>query len=243
MMKHLIKFLIIVIILSLASIKVLKAQDVNYNSIIVPVNAQNLTIEEKLVQIAWKNNPINKISDNNLEIAKRNISLSQVSWLENIRITANVNEFVINPASDIGNRAQFFPLYNFSATVSLGEFISNPQETKLAKIEYDNFKQNINQQKLYVRAETLRRYNDFLYYSKLLNIQVEKTDNAFNNFSLIEEQFLGGESSLELYNSAFSNYKNEQMQLENSKYNLKVSKLTLEEFIGINIEDFLQSNE
>jgi outer membrane protein TolC len=127
-------------------------QDINYDRIILPNNAENINLKERLVQLAWQNNPINKIQNNNVNIAKRNIKLERYGWLGNIRITANINEFVINPARDEFNRAQFFPLYNIGASIPLNIFLSNPQEIISAKLLHENEKYSLNQLKLETRS-------------------------------------------------------------------------------------------
>ena len=197
-------FSIIVFIISISNSF---AQDINYDQIILPENAIDISIEERLVQLAWKNNPINNIQQSNIEYARRNIKLAEASWLDNIRITGNINEFVINPSSDEFNRAQFFPLYNVSASIPLGIFISNPQRVKLSRIQHDIEQQNLNQQKLQIRARVLRNYENYLLNRELLAIQTEITENVYNTFALIEDKFKNGETTIEDYNQAFKNYK------------------------------------
>lgn len=218
------------------------AQEIDYNYIIPPASLEELTIEEKLVKLAWNNNPVSSINENNIEIAKHNLNIVNVSWLENIRVTGNVNEFVINPGSDLFNRAQFFPLYNISASINLDEFVTNPQRSKIAKLEYQNELETNNQQKLFIRAEVLRRYHEYKLQNQILEIQTEKTENALNNFNLVEEQFLDGETTLEIYNAAYNNHKNEQISLQRSQYNLDLAIVALEEIVGINIEEILSEN-
>lgn len=214
-------------------------QNIDFNTIILPEGIENITIEEKLVQLAWKNNPISHVSNNNLQIAKHNINLAGASWINNIRLTGNVNEFVIDPGSDQFNRAQFFPLYNISASFALGDFISNPQNVKIAKLEYQNELENINQQKLLIRAEVLRRFYEYQTTKKILDLESELTENALNTFSLIEEQFLNGETSIEKYNEAYKAHKSQQITLENIKNQLKNVEINIEELIGIDLESLL----
>ena len=215
------------------------SQNIDYNYIIIPEGAQDLTVEERLVQLAWKNNPVSNINNNNIQIAKHNLTLAQTSWLDNIVITGNVNEFVISPESDEFNRAQFFPLYNIGARISLGELIINPQKAKIARVEYENEMERLNQQKLFIRAEVLRRYNAYTSSQAIMEIQSEKTENALNTFNLVEEQFLNGNSPVETYNAAYNNYKNEQIELERLENDVRIAKVNLEELIGVDVETII----
>src|SRR5689334_17714229 len=108
------------------------AQAVDYNTIILPANAKEISIEEKLVQLAWNNNPSNKLLTNQVNIAKYDVKIARRSWLSQIGAAGNVNEYTINPPA---NQAfpLFYPRYNFSATLSLGNLFSDPVKSKKAK--------------------------------------------------------------------------------------------------------------
>ena len=57
-MKRALPFLTILFILPLAVF----AQRVDYNKIILPVGATDISFEERLVQLAWQNNPASHIA-------------------------------------------------------------------------------------------------------------------------------------------------------------------------------------
>ena len=112
-----------------------KGQAIDYNTIILPSNIKNISVEEKLVQLAWENNPNNKIEYNNLIIAQKSISITHADWLDIFRITGNLNEYNIDPSA-VDGRNNFYPRYNFGATINLGMLISTPAKTSIAKLEY-----------------------------------------------------------------------------------------------------------
>src|SRR5690606_33252366 len=108
----------------------LLGQNIDYNKIILPESSRASEFEEKLVQLAWRNHPSNEALRREVNIAGYNVKQNNASWLENIRITGNMNEFTINKASDPFGRAAFYPKYNFGASVSLGTFFTIPYNIK-----------------------------------------------------------------------------------------------------------------
>jgi len=215
------------------------AQKVDYNTIILPDNATNVSVEERLVRLAWQNNPENAILNNNIEIAERQVKLNSASWLNDIRISGNLNETVLNDLNDNqdnGNINQFYPMYNVSASIPLGIFVTNPQRVKMAQLNYANQQQQVNQQKLRIRAMVLRSYQSFEVSRELLGNQTEITENAYNTYSLIEERFKSGEATLEEFNEAFNSYKNELAARMKASHNYEIAKINLEELLGVKLE-------
>ena len=226
----------IVIILTLLP-TIIFAQKVDYNDIILPQSAVDVGFPEKLIQLAWQNNPANEILNREREIAEHDVKLSKFSWLENMRIQGNVNEFIINPSSDVGNRAQFFPKYNVSGFVNLGTFFLIPTETKKRKENVLIANARINSQKLLIRAQVLRNYQDYVMNRELLRIQTEASEDALNAFSIAEQNFKNGTLGLEEYNASLKAYNHQQVLKITAENKFNISKINLEELIGIKLED------
>src|SRR5687767_15987604 len=94
-------------------------QNIDYNKIILPEHS-SMEFVEKLVQLAWRNHPSNDIYRREVNIAQYDVAQSTSAWLDVVRFTANVNEFTLNPNTDVFGRSAFYPKYNFSASISLG---------------------------------------------------------------------------------------------------------------------------
>ncbi len=220
----------------LLNLSALAQSSIDYNKIILPEGIDSTSIKEKLVQLAWKNSPQTGILENNLMIAEVKIKSAKLSWLDNIVASGNVNQFNIEPGSDAFNRSQFFPLYNFSVNIPLGIFSNVPQTTKIARYEKDNQKKLINESKLVLRAEILRRYETYLYYDSVYKIQIDLTDNMQNNYALIESKFKNGEATLEQFTNISNSYNQQLINQLNAKNNLEIAKINIEEMIGIDLE-------
>ena len=213
-------------------------QSVDYNTIILPKNAKSLSTEEKLVQLAWQNNPQNRILENQLHIAKKQIAITTADWLDIIRVNGNINEFTLNPDL-LQGRTAFYPRYNFGAAINLGMFISTPAKTKIAKLEYANQEESIKSQKLALRAEVLRKYYIYKQNEELYKIQSQITEDSYSSFQMAEQQFKNGEIQMEDYNASFSKYFAEKSNETKLKTQFEISQVDLEELIGVKLDDVL----
>lgn len=215
------------------------SQSVDYNTIILPDAATDISFAEKLVRLAWKNNPSNRILEREKTISEYEIKQARWSWLNEFRIQGNVNEFVLNDNADVGNRADFFPKYNVTGQVRLGFFVDIPLETKKKKEEYYIAQSNIDLQKLSLRAEVLRRYEMYLMNRELLKVQTEATEDLFATFSIVEQNFKNGQATLEEYNRTLDRYNTQKIRKITAQGNFNRSKIEVEEVIGVKLEDVI----
>lgn len=215
------------------------SQSVDYNTIILPDAATDISFAEKLVRLAWKNNPSNRILEREKTIADYEIKQARWSWLNEFRVQGNVNEFVLNEDADVGGRAAFFPKYNITGAVRLGFFVDIPLETKKKKEEYYIAQLNIDQQKLGLRAEVLKRYETYLMNRELLKVQTEATEDLFATFSLVEQNFKNGQASLDDYNKTLDRYNTQKLRKITAQGNFNRAKIEVEEIIGVKLEDVI----
>ncbi|MBL6448907.1 TolC family protein [Fulvivirga sp. 29W222] len=214
-----------------------KAQNVDYNAIILPNNVTDISFEEKLVRLAWQNNPANKILDYQANISNIEVKQARWSWLDDWRVQGNLNEFTINDNADVGDRAQFYPKYNVTGMIRLSYFVDIPLEVKKKKQEVLISKSNTNLQKLAIRAEVLTRYQTYLMNRELLKIQTEIVEDLYASLSLAEQQFKNGEITLNAYNIQQDRYNNQRVKQINAQGDFNISKIAIEEMIGMRLED------
>lgn len=215
----------------------LLGQNVDYNKVILPESSQSSDFEERLVQLAWRNHPENEAVRREVNIASLDVKQSTASWLENIRITGNYNEFTINKANDPLGRAAFYPKYNISASVSLGTFFTTPYNIKKSKEALVITQANVNAQKLAIRNTVLKLYNEYLMRERVYKVQSQALLDTETSHKLTEQRFRRGEITFEDYSISLTAY-NEIMiaQLE-SERDYKNAKLDLEQIIGLRLED------
>lgn len=230
------KFICLILLLSN---QVVFSQTVDYNKIIMPSTAEGITLEERLVQIAWQNHPLNEMQKSSIRIAELDVKNNRWSWLDNIGVTGNLNEFNLDESRDIDNRSQFFPRYNVSARVSLGMFVSIPIQTKMSKERVIIEEHRLKDRKLEIRAEVLRRYNDYKMAQEAFKIQSEIIEDAQTTFAYYEEQFKNGEIPFERYSLQKTTFNQARLAHLDAKRVLEEQKISLEQILGVPLEDIL----
>lgn len=225
------------LLLLMGSVVFLKAQNIDYNKIILPAGAKDIQFSEKLVQIAWANNPDNHVLLHEVKASEYSEKIAKRNFLNQISATGNLNEFNVNPPASINQFPIFFPRYNFGATINLGNVFSDPIKVKRAKEETAVAIQRVNSRKLTLRAEVLRRYQTYLTYKELLKVQTDAFEDASAAFSLAEQKFKNGETKIVDFNAALENFNNRKSQKLIAERDFNISKIDIEELIGIKLED------
>jgi outer membrane protein TolC len=213
------------------------SQSIDYNKIILPEKAANIEFEEKLVQLAWKNHPLNLNVYNNLSVAKHETKIESAEWLNTIRISGNLNEFNINSSGNLDNQSQFYPRYNFGIILPLGIFTSTSNSVKRGKQLEQVAQNNINAQKLAIRSQVLKLYNEFLMFKEIFSLRSQELEEATANFVLLEQRFKSGEEKYENYTQGLSLLNNVKIDRVQAQTNYLNAKLNIEELIGIKLED------
>lgn len=222
------------------------AQTIDYNQIITPEDyrGENL-IEEELVRLAWQNHPTNEMYRKQVDIAEKNVTLSKWSWLQNFRAVYNINENTLgtnpNPTDpNTGGRLLAYPRYNIGLGVSLGDILTTPLNVNTAKDQVKIAEQELNAQKLRLRAEVLESYYHYQLAAQLLKIRSEENEEAYANFVLISEKFKTGESTLDEYNKIAAIYNAARATLVQQEMQLKIEKAKLESYIGVKLDTILE---
>lgn len=226
-----------ILVLFLVLTTPLLGQNVDYNKIILPEGSQASEFEEKLVQLAWRNHPSNEALRREVNIASYDVRIANASWLENVRITANVNEFTLNKASDPFGRAAFYPRYNIGASITLGTFLVTPYTIKKNREIAMISQSNVNTQKLTVRNTVLKLYNDFIMLERIYKLHSQALLDNETSHKLAEQRFRRGEITFETYSLSLTTYNDGMVQQLQAERDYKNAKLDLEQWIGMRLED------
>lgn len=216
-----------------------QAQEVDYQKIIPPVTSPSEDFSEKLVRLAWNNNPANKAIQANVAIAEDNVTLARWQWLERINISGNVNEFTLTggPNEETRNRALFYPRYNIGISLSPGMIVQIPAKTRQAKQALTIANYNVNEQKLQTRKLVLQLYQDFLLSKQILEMETRMSESSTSGFQITEERFKRGQVMLEDYNQAAAAHIAQQRQRLVAESTYIRAKLELESLLGVKIEE------
>lgn len=226
-----------ILILPLIMISLIaNSQIIDYNTIILPPSAVDIEFSEKLVRLAWQNNPSVGVLHAELEQASLGVKYSRWNWLDNFRFTGNLNEFNINNPNPTEG-SQFFPRYNISATVSLGTFFTNPIKTKAERQNVIISSNNINQKKLEIRAQVLKLYQTYLSNKEIYDLRTQMLEDAYSDFKLKEQGFSKGGTSLADYSFSLDRYNQQKILKIQAEKEMQISTIELEEIIGIKLYD------
>jgi outer membrane protein TolC len=229
------KTLKLILILSLSAISAY-CQEIDYNKIIIPAETNVSDFSEKLVQLAWNNHPSNQIILKDYEIAKVSLSQAKWTWMDQISASGNLNEFTLNPDQNLNT---FFPRYNFGVTIPLGIFLNVPTNTKIAQRELEKVDLEIKQQKLLLRNQVLKAYQNFLMYEQILKLKSELLEDERSTYLTVEAKFENGEISLTDYKDALKDFNAELEEHIKAKNSYENAKLELELYIGLNLEEII----
>jgi len=228
-----------IVILFLVISTPLLAQTVDYNKIILPESSQVSEFEEKLVQLAWRNHPSNEALRREVNIAAYDVKQSNASWLENIRVSGNLNQFNLDKRADALSdyRSSFYPLYNFGVTVTLGTFFTTPYTIKKSREALVISQANVNNQKLMVRNAVLKLYNEYLMRERVLKLRSQALLDNETAHKLAEQRFRRGEITFETYSTSQTAYNDAMVAHLEAERDFKNAKLDIEQWIGMRLED------
>lgn len=215
------------------------AQSVDYKKIILPDDALDITFEERLVQLAWKNNPSSHIAAEELLISREEFKIKRSEWASLAGVSGNLNEFnvkaITNPNDNGGNL--FFPRYNFFIRLPLSLLVENPHQkvAAKAKVRVSENKQNL--LKLEIRKTVLKLYSEYKKAELIKNIRQESMADEESNYLLIEQKFKNGDALIEDYIKAQKSRNESKIQVAQAENDFLKAKYDLEEIIGVRIED------
>jgi outer membrane protein TolC len=196
------------------------------------------------VQLAWKNHPSNDVLRSEVKIAEYAVKRNKADWWDILHLQGNLNEFTVNKYvlkqdedQDRAQRADFYPLYNLRANISLGLFVRVPYNTRINKQQVAIAESNLDARKLEIRNVVLKTYNEYILKEKIYKIQAQVFSDVENAHKLLEQKFKNGETSFEAYSASQGNYSRASIVLLTAETEYKNTKLDLEKLIGMALED------
>lgn len=229
------KILLLIAVVAISPVVALA--QVDYSKIILPSNIKDPELPEKLVQLAWKNHPSNRVVEHEVQIQKEVKKQNRLDWTKSFGVQGNLNEFVINPEADQFGRSGFLPKYNVYGKLSLDLIFISPAKRRESNYRIRVAEEEVNARKLELRKEVLTAYQDYVKFAALYKIQTNITDEANTEFLRVEQKFKDGTSTFEEYNKAnkiFTEHKRDKITAENDYMK---SKYDLEALIGMKMED------
>ncbi len=217
-------------------------QVVNYDLVVPSSQMRPRTFEDYLVQLAWQNTAANRVKELRKQVKEEEVMKARRSWTREVRAGFNLNEVSLaNLLEGPGaqpNDIVIYPLYQFSVTVPLSTFVLAPHERAIAELEVKAAQAEIDQQKLAIRAEVLRRYHRYLSALEVLESRALAEADAEATYKLVQRMFENrtGEVQYEDMNAASSHYYSAREARVKAETEVKLARIDLEEMIGISWE-------
>ena len=184
--------------------------------------------------MAWQNNPHHPNLEAEKKIAEQEKKIHQKDWLDGIHATFNLNEGNINPNAPTN---VFFPRYNFGTTLKLGNFMNQKHRNNISEQEILIAENRTNQQKLKIRAEVLRRYSIYQNALELFKISTNLANDAETYYISVKLKFQTGLEPFKTYNEALQAYQNAEVVRLETKQQVEISRINLEEIIGVSLDN------
>lgn len=224
------------LILLLFASFLVEAQSIDYNKIIVTEQLSAISFEERLVQLAWRNHPANKVAMQRVELAHTQRSQARWSWLDNIYLEGNYNEFTGKDEVDAIARS-FYPQYNVGVRLPLSTFAQAPLSAKVANERLLITEYEVNVKKLEVRENVLSSVERLKERFKIIKVRERIQEDYFLMFQSTEKKFRDGEISLDIYRSTSQAYYLKEEEIIQARSVFNQERITLEAMIGVELKD------
>lgn len=220
----------------------LLGQSFDIDQVVIPEGQPPRNFEDCIVQLAWKNSPGNTVMQHRSNIAAKEVEKTKREWLEDIMLTVNLNESHFGRNDSLDNNI-FFPRYNLGATFNLGKILNRKHAIGISEEEQIIADLEADQQKLEVRAEVLRRYENYLLMEDLEKIQTKAEQEAEEMYLLATEKFKSDRIDFKDYNDATERYHNSKAERLRATSEVKQAIFALEELIGVPWDKVLPKRE
>jgi outer membrane protein TolC len=210
---------------------------IDYNQIVAPEGQRPTSFEDYLVQLAWLNSPETKILEYEKTKEKKEVDLQKMDWMNDVNFGFNINEVslsnVLQPSPD---NLVLYPLYQFSAGVSLGSFTTNKKKREIEEMDVLISDMEANQHKMKIRAETLARYRKLLLSIETLKVRTKAEEDTRNTYQISQQRFKNADIDMEDMLRASEAYNNSQEKRLTAETDIQLAIIALEEMIGIKWE-------
>jgi outer membrane protein TolC len=157
--------------------------------------------------------------------------------LDNVQATFNMNQFTIDPSSDVLGRGAFYPRYNISLRFGLGTLVSTPLQTKIANDNILISQHQINELKLGVRRAVLSNVEYLKEGYKIYRLRDRLKEDFLLLFKDAEKKFSNGEIKIDQYQQASQAYYARAEAVISASSNFNRSKMEVEALIGLKLEE------
>ena len=122
--------------------------------------------------------------------------------------------------------------YGFSASLNLFDGFAQNRNEKIAKIQIENSKLNIDQQSLALNSQLATSYQTYVTNLKLIALEEKNEAIAKQNLNITLDKFRIGTITTLEFRTAQLNYVNAKVRYSNAQFQGKLSEIALRELAG-----------
>ena len=122
--------------------------------------------------------------------------------------------------------------YGFSASLNLFDGFAQNRNEKITKIQIENSKLNIDQQRLALNAQLATSYQTYLTNLELIALEEKNEAIAKQNLNITLDKFRIGTITTLEFRTAQLNYVNAKVSYSNAQFQGKLSEIALRELAG-----------
>ena len=199
---------------------------------------EEAVIDEKLVladllSTASQQNPQIQIALINKRVAELNLKQVKSQRYPQVNLTTGYifshSESSLGFARESNSRGLN---YGISASINIFNGFNQNRNEKVAKIQIDNSKLQIEQQTRSINSQLTTAFQTYLTNLELVKLEATNEDIAKQNLNITLEKFRIGTITTVEVRAAQLNYVNAMTRNSTAQYNAKISEITLKELAG-----------
>lgn len=233
----------LITILALAAVCcTLQAQELDFDTVVKAEEEVN-SFEEYLVYLAWLNSPNAQQMQYRKEVAGLEIKQAKLGWLEtfnpfvNYQFGNSEGFLTAGPNAETPNNIGRTNGLGLGISFRLLPLFTNKHKVAIAEENAKMVLSDVNNSKLYLRAQVLGRYYNYIYGQKAIEERLKTESDTKENYTLSLELFKKDLAQFEDVNNASSAYHKATEDRLRAELETQNAKILLEEYIGISLEE------
>ena len=212
----------------------LLARDVATDFKVIDVlKVDSLLLLPELKALAEKQNPQLETQIINKRVAELELKQIKAARYPTVRVNTAYNFSESQSSLGFVAQSQSRGLnYGFSASLNLFDGFAQNRNEKIAKLQIENSKLNIDQQHLALNAQLATSYQTYLTNLELIALEEKNEAIAKQNLNITLDKFRIGTITTLEFRTAQLNYVNAKVRYSNAQFLGKLSEIALRELAG-----------
>ena len=187
---------------------------------------------EKLIAVAKENYPSMKAQQSKIRMAKLSVDDAKLSWFSPVGLS-----YVYSPKTTLNlENPTFFSGYQIGFSLNIATLLKTPIAIKQSKEDLKIANYDLEEAILSQATEVKKRYFNYLLALRVLKLNTQTNLDAQSLLSKLKYKYERSEVEFETFNSALTSAINSTQSKFNAETSYLISKSSLEELLGIKLE-------